>query len=83
MNRLILDYLLVEGYSDAANKFSSESGLNLRDNKFDNISERTEVKNYIKSGDIIKSIELINEINPDVSFILLIYVIPLINVRLL
>ena len=77
MNKLVLNFLIVEGYAEGAKKFIKEANIDLDDPSnsdlkidFENtqlIQQRTQVRKYILDGKIKQAITLINEINPMVS----------------
>lgn len=61
-----MDYLVIEGYKEAAENFARESGLEpLLD--FESIQSRMNVRNAIQQGNIQEAIERINDLNPEVS----------------
>lgn len=64
MNRLIMNYLITEGYKEAAEKFWTESGIEMQGN-LTNLENRINIKEAILSGNILKSIEMINELHPE------------------
>lgn len=76
MNRLVLNFLITEGYKEGAKKFIKEAGIDLeskenQDLKIDFneqlIDHRMQIRKFILSGKIKQAIALINEINPIVS----------------
>lgn len=66
INALILDYLTMEGYPNAAAKFSKEANLQPQQDSA-SIRTRQEIQNFILSGDIQTAIETLNELDPQVS----------------
>ena len=60
-----MNYLVIEGYKDAAEKFSAESGL---DPTVDlvSIQDRMEIRNAIQMGQIEEAIERVNDLDPEV-----------------
>lgn len=66
LNKVIMDYLVVEGYPLAAQKFASEANMH-SPSDLDSIQERVDIRMAIDSGDIQSAIEKINEFNPQVS----------------
>ena len=66
LNRLVMDYLVIEGYKDAAEKFSIESGLKPNVD-LESIQERMHIRSAVHAGDIEAAIERVNDLNPDVS----------------
>ncbi|KAI9502432.1 hypothetical protein GGI25_004715 [Coemansia spiralis] len=64
LNQLIMNYLIIEGYKDAAEKFSEESGLHSTVD-LGSIEERMQIRFAIQNGDIKAAIERVNDLNPD------------------
>ncbi|KAJ2569658.1 hypothetical protein IW140_002912 [Coemansia sp. RSA 1813] len=64
LNQLIMNYLIIEGYKDAAEKFSEESGLHSTVD-LGSIEERMQIRFAIQNGDIKSAIERVNDLNPD------------------
>jgi hypothetical protein len=58
-----MNYLVVEGYKDAAEKFSEETGLDPGVD-LNSIAERMAIRTAVQQGDIDKAIELVNDVNP-------------------
>lgn len=67
INSLILDYLTMQGYPQAAEKFSKEANL-LPQQEDSAITTRREIKNYIHSGHIELAIQRLNDLDPEVGF---------------
>ncbi|KAJ1961044.1 hypothetical protein H4R35_007489 [Dimargaris xerosporica] len=65
LNKLIMDYLVVEGYKDAAEKFSQECGLQ-PDVDFVSIEERMKIRFAIQKGNIEEAIERVNDLDPEI-----------------
>jgi glucose-induced degradation protein 8 len=76
-----MNYLVIEGYKDAAEKFQLESGASRKlfssltsyqTNSFkagldlDTIAERMKVRQAIQKGDIQGGIERVNDLDPSV-----------------
>lgn len=61
-----MDYLISEGYPEAAQRFALEANIE-PELDVDSIQERVEIREAIASGDIQSAIEKINELNPQVS----------------
>lgn len=66
INALILDYLTMEGYPNAAAKFSREANMQPQQDMA-SIRARQEIQNCIHSGNIQSAIEMLNELDPEVS----------------
>lgn len=69
LNFLIMDYLINEGYPDAAMNFAKEASI-VPSADGEAIQERVDIRNAIHTGDIQLAIERINELNPQVSHLL-------------
>ncbi|KAJ4766795.1 LisH and RanBPM domains containing protein [Rhynchospora pubera] len=65
MNRLIMNFLVTEGYVDAAEKFRLESGTE-PDIDLATITDRMAVKMAVQSGNVQDAIEKINDLNPEI-----------------
>ncbi|OZJ04164.1 hypothetical protein BZG36_03114 [Bifiguratus adelaidae] len=65
LNRLVMDYLVIEGYKDAAEKFSIESGLKPNVD-LESIQERMHIRSAVHAGDIEAAMERVNDLNPDI-----------------
>ncbi|KND01575.1 uncharacterized protein SPPG_09111 [Spizellomyces punctatus DAOM BR117] len=65
LNKLIMNYLVIEGYKDAAEKFSRESGLQPGID-LASIEDRMNIRNAIQSGDIEDAIERVNDLDPEI-----------------
>jgi hypothetical protein len=73
LNRLVLDYLILEGYRTAAESFASEAATDLPSNAAQqvedaNIEMRILIKEKVESGDVMAAIEMCNDLNPEVCF---------------
>ncbi|XP_026448327.1 protein GID8 homolog [Papaver somniferum] len=65
MNKLVMNYLVTEGYVEAAERFKMESGTEpLVD--LASITERMAVKKALHCGDIEDAIEKVNDLNPEI-----------------
>ncbi|KAJ1921405.1 hypothetical protein H4219_000722 [Mycoemilia scoparia] len=64
LNRLVMNYLIIEGYKDAAEKFKEETQL---DTDIDTmyIEDRMRIRFCIQDGKIMEAIRYINEVNPE------------------
>ncbi|KAJ2358452.1 hypothetical protein IWW50_000996 [Coemansia erecta] len=65
LNQLIMNYLIIEGYKDAAEKFSEESGMTSSVD-LGSIEERMQIRIAVQNGDIRAAIERVNDLNPDI-----------------
>ncbi|KAE9452627.1 hypothetical protein C3L33_15476, partial [Rhododendron williamsianum] len=65
MNRLVMNFLVTEGYVDAAEKFRMESGTE-PDIDLATITDRMAVKKAVQSGNVEDAIEKVNDLNPEV-----------------
>lgn len=65
LNALILDYLTMEGYPNAAAKFSREANLQPQQDTA-SIRSRREIQTFIHNGDVRSAIETLNELDPQI-----------------
>lgn len=72
MNALIMDYLVAEGFKEAAERFSQESGIELTRiggpgaaASSAMLDQRIEIREAIEEGTIIEAIRLINKHYPE------------------
>jgi glucose-induced degradation protein 8 len=65
INAVIMDYLLSEGYPDAAQQFASEANIDPQPST-ETIEARVSIRNAILAGNIEAAIESINDVNPEV-----------------
>ena len=66
LNRLVMDYLVIEGYKSAAEEFSKETGLE-GPVDFDSIENRMNIREALQRGDVGDAITRVNDLNPEVS----------------
>ena len=66
LNRLIMDYLVIEGYKSAAEEFSREADL-ASPVDFQSIEDRTTIRDALQRGDVEEAIIRVNDLNPEVS----------------
>jgi len=65
LNALVLDYLLVEGFSDAAISFAKETGLSV-DIDSQAIQQRMIIKEAVEDGRVEDAVRRVNELDPEV-----------------
>ncbi|KAK4347116.1 hypothetical protein RND71_033455 [Anisodus tanguticus] len=63
-NRLVMNFLVTEGYVEAAEKFKMESGTD-PDIDLATITDRMAVKKAVQSGNVEDAIEKVNDLNPE------------------
>lgn len=63
MNRLIMNYLVIEGYKEAAENFQDEAGTSPGID-LPSISDRMATRVAVQQGDIQAAIERVNDLNP-------------------
>jgi hypothetical protein len=61
-----MNYLVIEGYKEAAEKFSSEASISPSFN-LNSIEDRMNIRKAIQSGRIEEAIERVNDLDPEVS----------------
>jgi hypothetical protein len=67
LNKLIMNYLILEGHKEGALTFQRESGVQADEMDLDLIDARVMVKSLINQGEIESAIRAINDLNPEVS----------------
>ncbi|KAH8120286.1 CTLH/CRA C-terminal to lish motif domain-containing protein [Phellopilus nigrolimitatus] len=65
LNRLIMDYLVIEGYKSAAEEFSKEADL-ATPIDFQSIEDRTNIREALQRGDVEEAITRVNDLNPEI-----------------
>ncbi|KAI8915886.1 CTLH/CRA C-terminal to lish motif domain-containing protein [Gorgonomyces haynaldii] len=65
LNKLIMNYLTIEGYKDAAEKFSREARIQPNMN-LEHITDRMSIRNAIQEGDINGAMEQVNDLDPEI-----------------
>ncbi|KAI6031683.1 CTLH/CRA C-terminal to lish motif domain-containing protein, partial [Pisolithus microcarpus] len=65
LNRLIMDYLVIEGYRSAAEEFSSEAGV-IPPVDFESIESRMVIREALQRGDVEEAITRVNDLNPEI-----------------
>ncbi|XP_014519127.1 glucose-induced degradation protein 8 homolog isoform X1 [Vigna radiata var. radiata] len=65
MNKLVMNFLVTEGYVEAAEKFRMESGTE-PDIDLATITDRMAVKKAVQSGNVEDAIEKVNDLNPEI-----------------
>jgi glucose-induced degradation protein 8 len=69
LNKLVMNYLVIEGYKDAAEKFSVEAGVNPKID-LSSIQDRMNIRHSIQGGRIEEAISIVNDLDPEVRFVL-------------
>ncbi|GLH14502.1 uncharacterized protein GBIM_18890 [Gryllus bimaculatus] len=64
MNKLIMNYLVTEGFKEAAEKFQQESGV-APSMELDSMDERIRIRDAIQSGRIQEATALVNQLHPE------------------
>ncbi|THH11748.1 hypothetical protein EW146_g7945, partial [Bondarzewia mesenterica] len=65
LNRLVMDYLVIEGYKSAAEEFSEEAGVTTPVD-FDSIESRMNIREALQRGDVQDAITRVNDLNPEI-----------------
>ncbi|EGC39326.1 hypothetical protein DICPUDRAFT_52718 [Dictyostelium purpureum] len=65
LNKLVMNFLVIEGYQEAAAKFQEESGTSSIVD-LNSIADRMAIRSAIQSGDVEKGIEIVNDLNPEI-----------------
>lgn len=66
LNRLVMDYLVMEGYKSAAGEFSVEARLTPCI-EFESIENRMHIREALQRGDVDDAITRVNDLDPEVS----------------
>lgn len=64
MNRLVMNYLVTEGFKEAADKFGVETGISYPYDS-ESLNERIKIREAIEAGHIEIAINLINNLHPE------------------
>ncbi|CAF1651804.1 unnamed protein product [Adineta ricciae] len=65
LNRLIINYLITEGFKEAAEKFAEEAGMPLNDIDLTSVEERLKIREAIENGKVQEAIDFINKKSPE------------------
>lgn len=65
LDSLVLNYLFTEGYKDAAERLAQEANIQ-HTADLSSIDERMTIRTAVENGDILKAIERVNELNPEI-----------------
>lgn len=65
MNKLVMNFLVTEGYVEAAEKFQMESGTQ-PDIDLGTITDRMAVRKAVQCGNVEDAIEKVNDLNPEI-----------------
>ncbi|CAF4484837.1 unnamed protein product [Rotaria socialis] len=65
LNRLIINYLITEGFKEAAEIFAQEAGITLNNVDLTSVDERLKIREAIENGKIQDAICLINKKAPE------------------
>ncbi|KAM9949261.1 hypothetical protein ACTFIT_010467 [Dictyostelium discoideum] len=65
LNKLVMNYLVIEGYQEAAAKFQEESSTQTTVD-LASIADRMAIRSAIQCGDVEKGIEIVNDLNPEI-----------------
>ncbi|CAB3380190.1 glucose-induced degradation protein 8 homolog [Cloeon dipterum] len=64
MNKLIMNYLVTEGFKEAAEKFKQESGVEPTVD-LNSLDHRIRVRDAIQAGNIQAAVAMVNELHPE------------------
>jgi hypothetical protein len=66
LNRLVMDYLVIEGYKTAAEEFSKEANL-APPIDLDSIETRMSIREAVQRGEVEEAIAKVNDLDAEVS----------------
>lgn len=64
MNKLVMNFLVTEGFADAVENFRHESGTNHID--LATVTDRMGVKKAVQNGHVVDAIEKVNNLDPEI-----------------
>ena len=64
MNKLVMNYLVTEGFKEAADKFGAETGICYPYDS-ESLNERIKIREAIENGQIERAISFINNLHPE------------------
>ena len=65
MNKLVMDYLITEGFKEAAEKFRVEATTEPH-SAFNSLDERLKIREAVQSGNVQEAMTLTNNLNPEI-----------------
>ena len=65
LNKLILNYFIIEGFKNAAEKFAIEANLD-PSVELESITDRMNIRNAVQDGDIDQAVERVNDLDPEI-----------------
>ncbi|KAJ9125095.1 hypothetical protein QFC22_000048 [Naganishia vaughanmartiniae] len=65
LNRIVLDYLIIEGYCDAATEFAKEAGIDISVD-YQSIEERMLIRQAVEAGRVDEAVRRVNELEPEI-----------------
>eukprot|EP00756_Hemistasia_phaeocysticola_P057838 Hpha_TRINITY_DN34447_c0_g1::TRINITY_DN34447_c0_g1_i1::g.96147::m.96147 len=63
LNRVVMDWLEVEGFQDAAKCFAEEAGVPC---SLDSVGERIEIRRLMQEGNVSAAVDMVNAVDKDV-----------------
>ncbi len=66
LNRLVMDYLVIEGFKSAAEEFGREAELSSPVD-LESIESRMNIREALQRGDVSDAITMVNDLDPEVS----------------
>ena len=63
MNKLVMNYLITEGFKDAAERFQEEAGISAGQD-LGMLDNRINIRDSIQAGKIEEAISLVNQLHP-------------------
>jgi len=64
LNKLVMNFFLIEGYKDAAENFKKESGTDISNMDLTFMQERLDIRSMIHDGHIEKAIQKVKDLDP-------------------
>lgn len=66
LNKLIMNYFVIEGFKDAAELFAKEANISSQYQLLASIDDRMKIRNAVQDGNIDEAIERVNELDPEI-----------------
>ena len=66
LNRLVMDYLVIQGFKSAAEEFSRDAEIKSPVD-LESIESRMNIREALQRGDVSEAITLVNDLDPEVS----------------
>ena len=66
LDQVIMDYLVREGFKEAATNFASEANVTPPPYDTSLMDQQTSIRGAVESGDVPRAMELVNDLDPEI-----------------